>query len=210
MTLFDPDTPSDNSPDQNERAPRPKVVGHLRSVRQTVGYGNLGVLGIDGMLRIARSDPQVGAFSVPELESLEKTLYHNAALYGFYGDKVLLRLSDELPHGDIAAVPHTGQYLIEGRPSETLQLIGPRIGDDAILTSGARSIVKQTYPFLHKALKTGGNLSRASRPLAPPGYSFHGAGDFAMGHRGLGAAKAERALQSKELTTIDAPVGKAA
>lgn len=103
-------------------------------------------------------------------------------------------------------VPHTGQYLIEGRPSKTLQLIGPRIGDDAILTSGARSIVKQTYPFLHKALKTGGNLSRALRSLAPPGYSFHGAGDFAMGHRGLGAAKAERALQSKELTPFDATV----
>ena len=31
-----------------------------------------------------------------------------------------------------------------------------------------------------------GNLSRASRSLAPPGYSFHASGDFDVGQRGYG------------------------
>ena len=37
-----------------------------------------------------------------------------------------------------------------------------------------------------KAMETGGNLSQASRSLAPPGYSFHAAGDFDVGKVGFG------------------------
>ena len=40
--------------------------------------------------------------------------------------------------------------------------------------------------FMNKAISTRGNLSRASRSLAPPGHSFHGAGDFDVGKLGLG------------------------
>jgi D-alanyl-D-alanine carboxypeptidase len=41
---------------------------------------------------------------------------------------------------------------------------------------------------LNKARKNNGNLSIASRSLAPPGYSFHGNGDFDVGQVGFGAA----------------------
>ena len=40
--------------------------------------------------------------------------------------------------------------------------------------------------FLRKASKYQGNLSLASRSLAPPGYSFHGIGDFDVGNIHLG------------------------
>ena len=60
------------------------------------------------------------------------------------------------------------------------------MGRQAVLTSGVRSIIKQTLLFLNKAKKTRGNLSMASRSLAPPGFSYHGIGDFDIGQAGYG------------------------
>ena len=60
------------------------------------------------------------------------------------------------------------------------------MGDTVVLTSGVRGVAKQMYLFVNKAVDTGGNLSMASRSLAPPGYSFHGAGDFDVGKKGFG------------------------
>ena len=61
------------------------------------------------------------------------------------------------------------------------------LGSDVILTSGVRGIVKQLRLFVAKATSFDGNLSLASRSLAPPGYSFHGIGDFDVGIAGWGA-----------------------
>jgi LAS superfamily LD-carboxypeptidase LdcB len=49
-----------------------------------------------------------------------------------------------------------------------------------------RSVIKQFLLFLNKAYRSKGNLSLASRSLAPPGYSFHGIGDFDVGQTGFG------------------------
>ena len=49
-----------------------------------------------------------------------------------------------------------------------------------------RGVVKQFQLFLSKAVTTGGNLSQASRSLAPPGYSYHAVGDFDVGRVGFG------------------------
>jgi LAS superfamily LD-carboxypeptidase LdcB len=48
--------------------------------------------------------------------------------------------------------------------------------------------MKQFLLFLNKAYRSRGNLSVASRSLAPPGYSFHGVGDFDVGQVGFGIA----------------------
>ena len=48
--------------------------------------------------------------------------------------------------------------------------------------------MKQFLLFFNKAHDSGLNLSMASRSLAPPGYSFHGIGDFDVGQVGFGAA----------------------
>jgi LAS superfamily LD-carboxypeptidase LdcB len=66
-------------------------------------------------------------------------------------------------------------------------MIRRALGDDLVLTSGLRSVTKQFMLFLSKAARSGGNLSQASRSLAPPGYSFHGVGDFDVGQRGYGS-----------------------
>ena len=60
------------------------------------------------------------------------------------------------------------------------------LSSDVILTSGVRGVVKQFHLFLMKASSNGGNLSLASRSLAPPGYSFHGISDFDVGQRKYG------------------------
>ena len=60
------------------------------------------------------------------------------------------------------------------------------IGDQLLLTSGVRGIIKQTHLFLAKVAQTRGNLSMAFRSLAPPGYSYHAIGDFDVGEQGLG------------------------
>ena len=61
------------------------------------------------------------------------------------------------------------------------------IGEDLILTSGARGLPKQSQLFLDKLMAKQANVSLVSRSLAPPGYSFHGVGDFDVGSRRLGA-----------------------
>ncbi len=62
------------------------------------------------------------------------------------------------------------------------------VGENVILTSGLRSVTKQFMLFLNKAYHNDSNLSLASRSLAPPGYSFHGVGDFDVGQVGFGAS----------------------
>ena len=62
------------------------------------------------------------------------------------------------------------------------------VGPELVLTSGVRSIVKQLQLFLSKIEASDGNLSLASRSLAPPGHSYHGIGDFDVGKKGFGKA----------------------
>ena len=48
-----------------------------------------------------------------------------------------------------------------------------------------RGIAKQYQLFMAKAVASAGNLSKASRSLAPPGHSYHGIGDFDVGKAGF-------------------------
>ena len=59
--------------------------------------------------------------------------------------------------------------------------------------------MKQFLLFFNKAYKNNGNLSLASRSLAPPGYSFHGIGDFDVGQVGLGAANFNKIFTNTEV-----------
>ncbi len=164
------------------------VAAHLRRVQNTVGYGNFGIVGFDQMVRVGRQYSRVDRFERRELEFLERIFYEDASRLGFFGSKVLYRLTDEIPKREVVKIPRTGQFLYRGESLETYERIKSAIGEEVVLTSGVRGVVKQMYLFLNKAVRTGGNLSRASRSLAPPGYSFHGVGDFDVGKRGFGRA----------------------
>ena len=89
---------------------------------------------------------------------------------------------------DTYKVPYSGHYLFRGESLDYYNTLKKDVGEGIILTSGIRSNVKQMHLFLSKAVRSDGNLSKASRSLAPPGHSFHGIGDFDVGKVGFGVA----------------------
>jgi zinc D-Ala-D-Ala carboxypeptidase len=172
-----------------EQAEYPVLVSvfkRLDRVQNLVGHGNFNILGFDEMLRYSKQYSSVGAFPKIESEFLEKTFSINAKQYGFFGDKVIESLTSVVPKKDRKKMPRTGHFLYRG-DSEALYLnVKKDIGPSIVLTSGIRNVVKQTHLFLAKTIQSKGNLSRASRSLAPPGHSFHGIGDFDVGKVGFG------------------------
>jgi len=161
-------------------------LNRLRRLQRTVGHGNFYLLNFDEALKIARNYSRVGAFTRRELNFLEQMFYSDGARFGFYGEKPLKHLTDRIKRGKVTKIPYSGNYLYKGQALETYRKIRRDLGDTVILTSGVRSVIKQFMLFLSKAYHSKGNLSMASRSLAPPGYSFHGIGDFDVGQRGYG------------------------
>lgn len=155
-------------------------------VQSVVGHGNFNVISWDQSLRFARNYDRIGAFTRAELDFIEKLFFIDAGSLRFYGDKVVTQLSTSIAKRDIQKIPATGHYLFRGDAIKTYQKIRQDIGDSIVLTSGIRSIVKQIYLFLNKAVKVDGNLSLASYSLAPPGHSYHAIGDFDVGKKNFG------------------------
>ena len=164
-----------------------KTLARFSRLQKYIGYGNFNIIGWDQSLRFARNYQQIGKFSRAELEFIEKLFSIDANSLGFYGDKVVSRLSSSIVKKDIRKIPGTGHYLFRGDAFDTYLRIRKGIGDSVVLTSGIRSVVKQIYLFLNKAAEVDGNLSLASYSLAPPGHSYHAVGDFDVGKRNFGA-----------------------
>ena len=164
------------------------TLSRLIRIQKTVGYGVFSLISIDQSIHTAKQYASVGTFSSQELDFLEMLFYKDGALYGFLGEKPLCQFTDAIPVKNTLKISGTGNYLYKGRSIETYEKIRKAIGPDVILTSGVRSVTKQFMLFLTKALKNKGNLSLASRSLAPPGYSLHAVGDFDVGQVGFGAA----------------------
>lgn len=164
------------------------LVARLERLQRTVGYGNFYLLGFDDARRFARNYSRVGDFTADEETFLERLFYEDAGKYGFFGSKPLESLTADIPRREVSKIPRTGNYLYRGKPERIYKVLREQVGDDVVLTSGVRSVMKQFLLFLKKADKHDGNLSLASRSLAPPGYSFHGIGDFDVGKRGFGVA----------------------
>lgn len=161
-------------------------VMRLRRLQQMVGYSNFRILSFDDGIRIARKFSQVGEFSKAEIRFMEMVFYSEARRYGFIGKKPIREITDIIRKDEIIKVPYTGNHLYKGLPLETYTKIKQQLGEQVILTSGIRGVMKQFLLFLNKANKKHGNLSLASRSLAPPGYSFHSNGDFDVGKVGFG------------------------
>ena len=106
--------------------------------------------------------------------------------YGFMGKKIITSMTEQVNRKDGIKISGSGNYLFKGKPLDTYYKLKKDIGDNLILTSGIRSIVKQMYLFLAKVEGSMGNLSKASRSLAPPGHSYHAVGDFDVGNIGMG------------------------
>lgn len=170
----------------DERALLGRVVKRLRRARDVIGHANFSLLSFDSLLYYARNYSRIGAFRKDELALMERVFYTDARELGFFGDKVLDQLTVEIRKRDTLKVAGSGNYLYRGKPEALFRKISREGGSEVILSSGVRGVVKQMHLFMEKAVASDGNLSLASRSLAPPGYSFHGISDFDVGQRNLG------------------------
>ena len=163
------------------------VFMRMGRVQELVGHGNFNILSFDELLSYARQYLVVGAFPAAEVDFLEELFTGDARRYGFMGEKVILALTERVPGKDAVKQARTGHFLFKGDAQRLYAKLVQDLNYGVVLTSGIRSVVKQTHLFLAKTIQAKGNLSRASRSLAPPGHSYHGIGDFDVGKVGFGA-----------------------
>jgi zinc D-Ala-D-Ala carboxypeptidase len=178
--------PDDVYLDTGEQQLLLSVLQRLERLRGHVGDGSFTTLSFDEALSIANRQVSVGQFSEQELAFMEMIYGRDAKDYGFYGARQVTSLTQRITSSATIKIPSSGNYLFKGESFEKYGKIRTALGEEVILTSGIRGIVKQFFLFLNKTHRHGGNLSLASRSLAPPGYSYHGIGDFDIGQKGFG------------------------
>lgn len=162
------------------------TLTRLERVQNFVGHANFNLLGFQEMLYFARNYADIGTFEKAELDFIDEIFNTDATVYGFFGEKITPELNHRIAQRDVEKIGGSGHYLLKGESVNHYLQIRKDVGEDLLLTSGIRNNVKQLHLFLAKAFQSDGNLSRASRSLAPPGHSFHNAGDFDVGKSGLG------------------------
>ena len=164
-----------------------RIADQFRTIISLVGDANFSVMGFDDALNFAKNNSRIVPFVQEDIQLMELMFSRNARDYGFYGEKQSKKITDIIDRRNIYKVPYSGNFLFKGESLEKFGQIRKDMGEELILTSGIRSVVKQFYLFINKALRFDGNLSLASGSLAPPGYSYHATGDFDVGQRGFGA-----------------------
>lgn len=169
-----------------------RVTQKLRRFKDVIGYEQFNLVSFDEMLKLA-------PFDADERDFMDRIFHTNAADYGFFGKKMITQLTYSIDKEKSVRIRGTGHFVLQGDSHELYQKIRKELGPTIVLTSGVRSVVKQLHLFLEKATVCGGNLSRASRSLAPPGHSYHGVGDFDVGKVGLG----ERNFSDYFATTVE-------
>lgn len=158
----------------------------LTYIQSYIGHGNFNIVSFDQMLKVAKYAKNIEAFTKSEIEFLEKFFYYEPSLHGFFGKRISKNITETINKKEVVKIPRTGHYLFKGKPEETYYRMTKDIGPSLVLTSGIRSIVKQTKLFLDKLDSVDGNLTKASRSLAPPAYTYHTIADFDVGKKGFG------------------------
>lgn len=164
------------------------TMKRLKRLRKYIGYGNFNVISFSEALNYANKVPIIGKFTKKELRLLDMLFYEDPKKYGFYGKRINANITDTININEIVKVKDTGHYLYKGEAFENYNKIIKDIGNNIILTSGVRGIVKQMSLYMKKIYSLNGNISEASSSLAPPGYTYHSIGDFDVGKKGFGSA----------------------
>lgn len=162
------------------------MLNRIYRVQKFIGYANFNLLGFDDMLLYAHRFPRIGRFTKVEIALIDEMFFYDAKKYGFYGNKVIKELTSKINKKETIKIPGSGHYLFKEDALTKFNQLKKDVGHELILTSGVRSVVKQLQLFLSKVNSSNGNLSLASRSLAPPGHSYHGIGDFDVGKKGFG------------------------
>jgi hypothetical protein len=197
-------TPDRISPDDvfltaNQRAVIPATIARLGRIQRHFGHGYFNILGFNQLLKSAAATIGIGRFTVEEMGLLQWLFYQDAATYGFMGERVVNDLLADMRPSLLHYDTQSGQYLYKRRSKPLFDRMRADIGSDLILTSGVRVIPKQSALFLAKLIACDGNVSMASRSLAPPGYSFHFSGDFDVGSAQLAGENFSRAFSRSEV-----------
>ena len=158
----------------------------IELVKRHVGYGNFNILSYDDMLKVAARYSKIGKFTPQELAFIEEIFYANPSEHGFYGKRTMPTLTTNINKNDVMKIPRTGHYLFKGHSDDSYERIISDVGKSLVLTSGVRGIPKQMNLYFNKIKRTKGNITLASRSLAPPAYSYHSVGDFDVGKKGWG------------------------
>jgi hypothetical protein len=158
----------------------------LELVKRYVGFGNFNILSFDDMLKVAARYSKIGAFTADELAFMEEIFYAEPSEHGFYGKRTMPTLTTDIDKKEVMKIAHTGHYLFRGHSDKSYNRVISDIGKSLILTSGVRGIPKQMNLYFNKIKSTQGNITLASRSLAPPAYSYHSIGDFDIGKIGWG------------------------
>ena len=162
------------------------TLKRILRVKKFIGYANFNLVSFDDMLLYAHRYPKIGKFSKAELALIDDVFFYDANKYGFHGNKVITDLTAKINKKETIKISGSGHYLFQGDALAKFEHLKKDVGPELVLTSGVRSIVKQLELFLSKLNVSDGNLSLASRSLAPPGHSYHGVGDFDVGKKGFG------------------------
>jgi len=159
----------------------------LKRIKRHVGFGNFNLISYDDSLKIAKINSKIGEFTTAEKDLINRFFYENPSVYGFYGEQTCFNINNTISKKDIIKIPRTGHYIFKGTPTQDYKRILGDIGDTLYLTSGVRNVIKQLSLYVNKLVRVNGNISLASKDIAPPSRSFHTIGDFDVGKMGLGS-----------------------
>jgi len=158
----------------------------LKRLRRYIGFANFNIISFDEALYYARNYPTIGKFTDTEIKLIEKLFYSEPTKFGFYGDKTVQKITQKISTKDIQKISYSGHYIFKGKPLNDYNRILKDVGDNLILTSGIRNVVKQLSLYIAKVKSLNGNLSKASTIIAPPAYTYHAISDFDIGKKGWG------------------------
>jgi len=158
----------------------------LKRVKHYVGHGNFNLISFSHTLFYARNYPKIGAFTQEELLLIEQLFYENPKKYGFHGTETCQNLNHKISKQEVVKIPHTGHYLFKGKAQEDYINVLSDVGKNIILTSGVRNVMKQLSLYTNKIQRTKGNMTLATKSIAPPAYSYHTISDFDVGKVGWG------------------------
>lgn len=162
------------------------VDTRLKRLRRFIGFANFNIISLDQALYYARNYSSIGEFTKLELALIEKLFYTEPNKFGFYGEKTVEKITQKIATRDIHKIPHSGHFIFKGKPLDDYNRILKDVGDNLILTSGIRNVVKQLSLYISKVKSLNGNISKASSIIAPPAYTYHAISDFDVGKKGWG------------------------
>ncbi|MEA3513139.1 MAG: D-alanyl-D-alanine carboxypeptidase family protein [Campylobacterota bacterium] len=179
----------------------------LKRLRRFIGFANLNIIGLDQALYYARNYSAIGKFTKEEISLIEKLFYSEPSNFGFYGDKTVQNISQTISTKDIEKISRSGHYVFKGKPLDDYNRILKDVGDNLILTSGIRNVIKQLSLYISKVKSLNGNLSKASTVIAPPAYTYHAISDFDIGKKGWGnrnfTAEFAQTKEFQEMTKLE-------